>query len=856
MQSVKTKEARKSSWQTGINYGPPPVLNTSPISTQTIRDLCQPPAADISAESLFAHNRELLGQLLQLTQILVGDFLVLDSKKIVVASNSAASLEATCGSVSAHSSRSSSRTASSALQHEILYPENVSQWLKSLASEKLPVKKCELGCNIPAVDPQRSVFHVITPISKTEMYKTLLPSNASESSFSGVDFNGQQTPQFILERLREALEHLRRLYSRIQETRSRMLVTGDLNAGKSTFVNALMRRRVVPSDQQPCTSLFVEVIDAKDNSNREEIHAVAAPEAKPMPSFFELNSVYRQQDKSTYDLYSLAQLREIVLKNEATSHYGVLKVYCLDGSAARGSSLLHNGVVDVSIIDSPGLNIDVMKTLALFNQQEEIDVVVFMVHAENQFTLSGREFLEAAGKEKAFVFVVVNRYDQIENKKRCKRDILEQLRTISPKTHSDAEQLVHFVSSKEFLTEKSGRRRHKHRRSPSPETSQSLSSEGDEPEIVNYVADFEQMEQKLQEFIIHRRAQSKLAPAKLYLSHLVEDLRLLSFYNLLDQKERQMAVSNELDAMLPQVDELLHAEAELIEMDRRTESLVQLVYSAVKAEIDAAIERTELCADDVEWYGLFSMDSFALDIHSYLQSTVKQHVIVSRAQARDQVAQFIRQLEHFASSLKVSFPSVDSFFAEWSQALNDDHQLSLHSSGDLGVEWAQVFNIKNQWQVVRAAVPSLGMVCLGLVGYKQLCNGIWMFGNHVIGTTNVAKLLAVGAVAAGGAFFFVTIGNLPSWITNQVQSKWKRFLKQSQYAEREARQVSQLAQQSLRNSLYHFSSSFRRRLDANQEHKRSLESKALTCQLQFDYWKKMCHRTEDLMVSISNVKLI
>jgi mitofusin len=46
------------------------------------------------------------------------------------------------------------------------------------------------------------------------------------------------------------------------------------------------------------------------------------------------------------------------------------------------------GVVDISLIDSPGLNIDGVKTMALFAQQEEIDVVVFVVNAANHFTLS------------------------------------------------------------------------------------------------------------------------------------------------------------------------------------------------------------------------------------------------------------------------------------------------------------------------------------------------------------------------------------------------------------------------------------------------------------------------------------
>ena len=90
--------------------------------------------------------------------------------------------------------------------------------------------------------------------------------------------------------------------------------------------------------------------------------------------------------------------------------------------------------MDVSIIDSPGLNIDSIKTTSLFSKQEEIDVIVFVVNAENHFTLSGRQFLEIATREKAFLFIVVNRCDTIHRRDRNKREILNQIREIAPST--------------------------------------------------------------------------------------------------------------------------------------------------------------------------------------------------------------------------------------------------------------------------------------------------------------------------------------------------------------------------------------------------------------------------------------
>lgn len=93
---------------------------------------------------------------------------------------------------------------------------------------------------------------------------------------------------------------------------------------------------------------------------------------------------YQKDDMSTYSSFGLDCLPEIV---ESPEEYSMLKVYCKDNKC-DSRSFLHNGVVDISLIDSPGLNIDTMKTTSLFSKQEEIDVVVFVVNAENHFTLS------------------------------------------------------------------------------------------------------------------------------------------------------------------------------------------------------------------------------------------------------------------------------------------------------------------------------------------------------------------------------------------------------------------------------------------------------------------------------------
>jgi mitofusin len=175
------------------------------------------------------------------------------------------------------------------------------------------------------------------------------------------------------DRLDQSLRHLERLHTRIADTSSKVLVTGDLNSGKSTFVNALLKRELLPVDQQPCTSVFCEVLDAMLNDGVEQVHAIPNVES------------YNRLDQTTYHVIEMRHLYKVI--TEDYESYKMLKVYANDARTTQ-ESLLHNGVVDIALIDSPGLNTDSIKTTAVFARQEEIDVVVFVVSAENHFTLS------------------------------------------------------------------------------------------------------------------------------------------------------------------------------------------------------------------------------------------------------------------------------------------------------------------------------------------------------------------------------------------------------------------------------------------------------------------------------------
>lgn len=425
--------------------------------------------------------------------------------------------------------------------------------------------------------------------------------------------------QLLDERMSRSLQHLKSLRVRISDTQSKVLVTGDLNSGKSTFVNALMRRELVPTDQQPCTTVFCEIHDAaRENQGVEEVHVIR-----------DMNK-YDANDESTFERRALHELEQIFSEEEdAEDELPVLKCFCSDAHKTE-ASLLHNGAVDIALIDAPGLNQDSVKTTALFAREEEIDVVVFVVSAENHFTLSACEFLQNASNEKAYVFVVVNKHDQIVNKDKCRRRVLEQIRELSPRTYEEADELVHFVDARSMCE----------------------SAEGDQAER------FASLETNLHDFVLRRRAKSKLLPAKTYMERLLGDILFLVQLNEQAAQEELAAARRELSKSRPA---LASCESNSIkaqrlvegEEDKLVSSITQSTEETLMNALDT-IGRGESAHASVSlpsYPGLFSLWQYAQDVRSALLASLQAAVTQCESQARgattDAVAHITKAGEAF-----------------------------------------------------------------------------------------------------------------------------------------------------------------------------------------------------------------
>ncbi|SPO03047.1 related to GTP-binding protein FZO1, required for biogenesis of mitochondria [Cephalotrichum gorgonifer] len=591
-------------------------------------------------------------------------------------------------------------------------------------------------------------------------------------------------------KISSSIKHLLALRERIEDTSSKVLVTGDLNAGKSTFCNALLRRKVLPEDQQPCTAIFCEVLDARENANVEEVHAVHK------------DRTYDRNDESTYDVYSLEGLEQIVGDNDK---YIQCKVYVRD-SRTIDESLLNNGVVDIALIDAPGLNSDTTKTTAVFARQEEIDVVVFVVSAANHFTITAQEFIWAAAAEKAYLFIVVNGFDAIKNKEKCQNMILQQVKGLSPQTFKESSELVHFVSSNSIPT------------APPPGGppgggggSGSASGggggddSGDDPKgkgkETEKLRDFQTLEQNLRRFVLEKRAKSKLAPARTYLLNILNDLNTLATVNSEVAQAEINRVNQELRAIEPQLESGKKAVQETADnVEKTIDDMTSEVYNYTRRTLVEAISLARDHTQNVPYPGLFGAFDYAEDVKAAMLSHIGHSVQVCEEYARSKSVSgvdVIKQLGilHVGDEFQNLNFRAEVMFSRKRDALA--RQVHVTTEFWDFVDLATVIQ-----QQEKVAGTGMALTVATALGSRALGMNSWvdhaMSAARVVSHDNLRRLIIPGVVVAAIAAAAYVLHQIPSSLPRRLQEKISAQLAEMDYVHANSTRVSSSVRKVLR----------------------------------------------------------
>ncbi|KAI5305670.1 hypothetical protein KEM56_003694 [Ascosphaera pollenicola] len=608
-------------------------------------------------------------------------------------------------------------------------------------------------------------------------------------------------------RVNQSIKHLFALRDRIEDTSSKVLITGDLNAGKSTFCNALLRRKILPEDQQPCTSIFCEVLDARENGGLEEVHAIHK------------GAIYDRHDESTYDVYTLSDLEDLVIDNTT---YLQCKVYVKD-IRKIDESLLNNGVVDISIIDAPGLNSDSVKTTAVFARQEEIDVVVFVVSAANHFTLSAQEFIQNAAHEKTYMFIVVNGYDNIRDKKRCQQMVLKQVANLSPRTYKESDELVHFVSSNSIpvapphlVPGPGGDGSGSGSGSGSGDDDDGPDNDNDEPDTgkgkdkdkgkskddEKSMRDFGNLEASLRRFVLEKRSHSKLAPARTYLMNVLSDLFVLASANKEVATKEYQTAKRELDALVPEYENNSKSQKKVHEeLDTSIDDTCEDVFEHTRRMLDGTIANLSDISREVEYPGLFSVFQYAEDLKFAMLDRVEEAVITCEDYGRHASVQGVNLIKSLGL-LHVGKEKFGGFEFHSSQMFKKPkHRLARQVTADIDA-W-DFFDFATVWQrQEKLAGAGAAMTAVGVFGSKSLASMGMLDGvlNTVgfLSRSNLRRFAIPGVIVAAGLAVYYVLSEIPNSLPANIQRKISALLHELDYTHTNATRISNEVRRVLR----------------------------------------------------------
>ena len=200
----------------------------------------------------------------------------------------------------------------------------------------------------------------------------------------------------------------------------KVVIMGQFKVGKSTFINSLLGADILPAYVTPCTAIINEV---KYSDEKSAIIHFKNPVPTPYPANLE------SKVKAHIDKYKGKNVAPIKVPYNDIERYVVINDDSIEQKDAvaqtpyEKAELFWNLPIckqGVEIIDSPGLNENISRTVVTMSYLTKADAVIFVLNcqaicAENEMEVINKDILKA-GHE--YVFFVCNRINQIQERER------------------------------------------------------------------------------------------------------------------------------------------------------------------------------------------------------------------------------------------------------------------------------------------------------------------------------------------------------------------------------------------------------------------------------------------------------
>lgn len=407
-----------------------------------------------------------------------------------------------------------------------------------------------------------------------------------------------------------SLKKLEDLERYIEDEKFNLVVVGEFSRGKSTFVNAIMGKRLLPSSKNPTTA----TLNIVENGGEEPVFTIHYHDGGS-----------KMVDEAGFKSIVAAELISNSQKDQIEYVKKVQEIQAIRNiHISVANQLGENGI---TIIDTPGVNdLDTRREQITYDFIPKADAAIVLLAAIPLLAASEIKFIKERilKNDISKLFVIINFKDRLTNGEECQRVLdkaKEMLADVVAGEH------IFLLSAKDALTYKR------------KQNGEVLKSRVKVPETLEQTG-FADMEQALYEFLATERGNIKLERFKSIFHSIIRDL----LDNALAERMQNMHLSREelgqkIDRIRPMIHQNKTRCGRELEALKRTllkeqaafekeyrQSLTAVAYKAKGAvEVYAGAEPNELFEQISDATALLQED---MQVHfpQRIQETVNRHV--------------------------------------------------------------------------------------------------------------------------------------------------------------------------------------------------------------------------------------
>ena len=173
-----------------------------------------------------------------------------------------------------------------------------------------------------------------------------------------------------------------------------VMMLGAFSTGKSTVINALLGKSVLPESVNPCTAIITHLQYSVERNGTVDVYLKDGGVVQYSYDDFKVNYKYTEKDEKEFKAKG-------IVERFAAVNYAV--VYSNLG-------ILTNGV---QVVDTPGLKNNSQDNLISLAEAQKANAIIFLLSSDRAFDEDEKEYIKSnfAGKNLKNVFFLITKFD-------------------------------------------------------------------------------------------------------------------------------------------------------------------------------------------------------------------------------------------------------------------------------------------------------------------------------------------------------------------------------------------------------------------------------------------------------------